>query len=76
MEGQQVFNSQRLQQQHRVGQIGPLYLWHGGSQELVRVLALGVQTEGLAGARAAGAASPLARVGLTHWVDLEQYILR
>lgn len=70
VEGQQVLDAQRLEQQHGVGQVGALDLGHGGGEQLVLVLALRVQAEGAARARAARAARPLPRVGLAHRVDL------
>lgn len=43
MEEQQVLDPQRLEQQHHVGQVGPLDLWDGGGEHLVLVGALGVE---------------------------------
>jgi len=43
VEEQQVLHAQRLEQQHHVGQVGPLDLRDGGGQHLVLVGALRVQ---------------------------------
>lgn len=40
---EQILNTQRLQQQDYIGQVGPLDLWYGGSQHLVLIGALSVQ---------------------------------
>lgn len=46
MELQQVLHPQGLEQQHHVGQVGPLDLGHRGGQELILVGALGVEPVG------------------------------
>lgn len=43
MELQQVLHTEGLEQQHHVGQVGPLDLGHRGGQELILVGALGIQ---------------------------------
>lgn len=44
MELQQVLHPQGLEQQHHVGEVGPLDLRHGGGQELVLVSTLCVKS--------------------------------
>ena len=44
VELQQVLHPQGLEQQHHVGQVGPLDLGHRGGQELVLVGTLGVES--------------------------------
>lgn len=46
MEEQQVLDAQRLEQQHHVGQVGPLDLRDGGRQHLVLIGTLSVQPAG------------------------------
>lgn len=43
VEEQQVLDPQGFEQQHHVGQVGPLNLWDGGGQHLILEGALGVQ---------------------------------
>lgn len=43
MEEEQILNTQRLQQQDYIGQVGPLDLWYGGSQHLILIGALSVE---------------------------------
>lgn len=43
VELQQVLHAQGLEQQHHVGQVGPLYLGHGGGQQLILVSTLRVE---------------------------------
>lgn len=43
MELQEVLHPQGLEQQHHVGQVGPLDLGHRGGQELILIGALGVE---------------------------------
>ncbi|CAG9793658.1 unnamed protein product [Diatraea saccharalis] len=43
VEGEQVLDAERLEQQHGVGEVGALYLGHGGGQQLALVLPLRVQ---------------------------------
>lgn len=43
MEEQQVLDAQRLEQQHHVGQVGPLDLRNGGHQHLVLIGTISVQ---------------------------------
>lgn len=45
VEEQQILDTQRLEQQYHVGQIGPLDLWDGGHQHLIFIGTLGVQPE-------------------------------
>lgn len=44
MEEKQVLNTQRLQEQNYVGQVGPLDLWYGGGQHLVLIGTLSVKS--------------------------------
>ena len=43
MELQQILNSERLQQQHHIGQVGALDFWNGAGQQFVFVLPGSVQ---------------------------------
>lgn len=44
MEEEQILDTQRLQQQDNVRQVGPLDLWYGGGQHLIFKGALGVES--------------------------------
>ena len=43
-----IVDTERLEQQNHVGQIGALNFWHGGDQQFVFVLAVSVQAVRLA----------------------------
>lgn len=45
MEEEQILNTQRLQEQDHVGQVGPLNLWYGGGQHLILKGTLSVEPE-------------------------------
>lgn len=73
VEGEQVVDPQRLEQQHGVGEVGALDLRHGSRQQLLAELPLRVQAERPPGTCTTRSTCALASVRLAHRVDLTEF---
>ena len=72
MELEEVLDSEGLEEEHHVGQIGTLDLRQGCDEHLLLVLALRVKAEALSGTGSSGSAGTLVSIGLADWVDLQR----
>ena len=71
VELEQILHPQALEEKHHIGEVGALYLGHGGGQQLLPVLALRVEAVALARPGTTGAPRSLVGVRLRHREDLQ-----